>query len=168
MPPVRRQKIASHCFSATTDGAYERSTNWNMATEVDVVLGPQTLANQCQVVVTRRFSDVLAQLIDRLDASLLGLCHVANRHLGRQHRPVLERRHVDEVRHDALPVIGSKQYQQLPPPTTGADGPRNDVELGGLEPPTYSLRTNRATTCAIAPDAPSSLSSGADANQDHN
>src|SRR5687767_11263431 len=30
------------------------------------------------------------------------------------------------------------------------------VELGGLEPPTYSLRTSRATTCAIAPGKPRS------------
>ena len=27
------------------------------------------------------------------------------------------------------------------------------VELGGFEPPTFSLRTRRATNCAIAPSA---------------
>ena len=31
------------------------------------------------------------------------------------------------------------------------------VELGGFEPPTFSLRTRRATNCAIAPNARSSL-----------
>ena len=30
-------------------------------------------------------------------------------------------------------------------------GCRSVVELGGFEPPTFSLRTRRATNCAIAP-----------------
>ena len=35
--------------------------------------------------------------------------------------------------------------------STQGSSPLPMVELGGLEPPTCSLRTNRATTCAIAP-----------------
>ena len=34
---------------------------------------------------------------------------------------------------------------------TSAIGCRSVVELGGFEPPTFSLRTRRATNCAIAP-----------------
>ena len=45
----------------------------------------------------------------------------------------------------------SDATQQAHKKPTSAIGCRSVVELGGFEPPTFSLRTRRATNCAIAP-----------------
>jgi hypothetical protein len=48
-------------------------------------------------------------------------------------------------------VPGPLKTRASQPPRSHQPGP-NSVELRGIEPLTYSMRTSRATNCAIAPD----------------
>ena len=60
-------------------------------------------------------------------------------------RPEHQRRH--EQHNNQAPHQRARTYKK----TTSAIGCQPVVELGGFEPPTFSLRTRRATNCAIAP-----------------
>ena len=54
----------------------------------------------------------------------------------------------------APPQHGNRHHTNAPRHTKNRhplSGCRSVVELGGFEPPTFSLRTRRATNCAIAP-----------------
>ena len=62
-------------------------------------------------------------------------------HVRRQEHQQCRKQH--KIRHTA-----TRPGTQKPTPAIGC---RPVVELGGFEPPTFSLRTRRATNCAIAP-----------------
>ena len=75
----------------------------------------------------------------------------AHRHTQRPGPTTRPSRRPEHQRHQSTQRQAPHQRAQAYKKPTSAIGCRPVVELGGFEPPTFSLRTRRATNCAIAP-----------------
>ena len=75
----------------------------------------------------------------------------AHRHTQRPGPTTRPSRHPEHQRHQSTQQQAPHERAQAYKKPTSAIGCRPVVELGGFEPPTFSLRTRRATNCAIAP-----------------
>ena len=69
----------------------------------------------------------------------------------RAHQAARPSRRPEHQRHQSTQQQAPHERAQAYKKPTSAIGCRPVVELGGFEPPTFSLRTRRATNCAIAP-----------------
>ena len=75
----------------------------------------------------------------------------AHRHTQRPGPTTRPSRRPEHQRHQSTQQQAPHERAQAYKKPTSAIGCRSVVELGGFEPPTFSLRTRRATNCAIAP-----------------
>ena len=75
----------------------------------------------------------------------------AHRHTQRPGPTTRPSRRPEHQRHQSTQQQAPHERAQAYKKPTSAIGCRPVVELGGFEPPTFSLRTRRATNCAIAP-----------------
>ena len=75
----------------------------------------------------------------------------AHRHTQRPGPTTRPSRRPEHQRHQSTRQQAPHERAQAYKKPTSAIGCRPVVELGGFEPPTFSLRTRRATNCAIAP-----------------
>ena len=75
----------------------------------------------------------------------------AHRHTQRPGPTTRPSRRPEHQRHPSTQQQAPHERAQAYKKPTSAIGCRPVVELGGFEPPTFSLRTRRATNCAIAP-----------------
>ena len=75
-------------------------------------------------------------------------------HRPRAHQAARHKKHIRHPEHQRRHEQHSTRHRNATPGIQKTDiriGCRPVVELGGFEPPTFSLRTRRATNCAIAP-----------------